>query len=69
MGEIDLATEHLSPVLPGISVVGASSDHTVLDVTDAQRPVAVGDEIELRCAYTAVSTGWSSVTTDRVVLT
>jgi predicted amino acid racemase len=68
MGEIDLAVEHIAPARPGITVVGASSDHAVVDVTGAEPPVQVGDELTFDCSYTAVSTGWSSVTPDKQVI-
>jgi predicted amino acid racemase len=68
LGEIDLSVADICPTRAGITMVGASSDHAVIDVTDAEPAVAVGDELEFRCAYTAVSTGWSSVTTDKIVL-
>jgi predicted amino acid racemase len=68
MGEIDLAMEHLTPARPDITLVGASSDHTVIDVTEADPPVQLGDEIEFACRYTAVSTGWSSIYPERVIL-
>jgi ornithine racemase len=67
MGEIDLAMEHVLPARPDISLVGASSDHTVIDVTDADPPVEVGDEVEFACRYTAISTGWSSIYPQKVV--
>ena len=52
---------------PDITLVGASSDHTVVDVTEADPPVQVSDEIEFACRYTAISTGWSSVYPERVI--
>jgi predicted amino acid racemase len=68
MGEIDVAMEHLTPARPDITLVGASSDHTVIDVTEADPPVQLGDEIEFACRYTAISTGWSSIYPERVIL-
>jgi ornithine racemase len=67
LGEIDVAMEHLTPARPDITLVGASSDHAVIDVTGADPPVQVGDEIEFACRYTAVSTGWSSIYPERVI--
>jgi len=67
VGEIDLQTDCLVPTRPGISYVGASSDHLVLDVTDAQPSVRLGDELEFNVLYPAVSTGWSSVNTTKVI--
>jgi ornithine racemase len=67
VGEIDLQTDCLVPTRPGISYVGASSDHLVLDVTDAEPPVCLGEELEFGVLYPAISTGWSSVNTTKVI--
>ena len=55
------------PARPGITYVGASSDHLVLDVTDARPPVRLGEELEFDVLYPAISTGWSSVNTTKVI--
>ena len=60
MGEIDLNVQWLTPTHPGVTVVGASSDHTVVDVTEADPPVEVGDELEFAADYVAVAVGWAS---------
>jgi hypothetical protein len=39
----------------------------VLDVTDADPPVRLGEELEFNVLYPAISTGWSSVNTTKVV--
>jgi predicted amino acid racemase len=67
MGEIDLSVSFLKPAHAGVSMVGASSDHTVVDVTDADPPVAMGDELEFDAEYTAIAVGWSSVCTTKIV--
>jgi len=67
VGEIDLRTSSLKPMRPGVTVVGASSDHLVLDVTDADPPVALGEELGFDTLYPAVSTGWASSCTTKVV--
>ena len=67
VGEIDLQTDCLVPTRPGISYVGASSDHLVLDVTEADPPVELGDELEFDVVYPAIATGWSSVNTTKVI--
>ena len=41
----------LMPEDPGITVVGDSSDHTVLDVTDSEREWRPGDTIRFRMYY------------------
>jgi ornithine racemase len=69
MGEIDLNVAWLSPMRPGVQLVGASSDHTVVDVTDADPAVQVGDELEFLADYVAVATGWASRCAHRAVVT
>ena len=68
LGDIDLDTASLTPLRPGVEMVGASSDHLVLDVTDARPPVRLGEELEFDTVYPAASTGWSSTVTTKVVL-
>ncbi len=68
LGEIDLDTASLKPLRTGVEVVGSSSDHLVLDVTEARPPVRLGEELEFDTLYPAVSTGWSSTVTTKVVL-
>jgi predicted amino acid racemase len=67
LGEIDLRTSSLKPLRPGVTLVGASSDHLVLDVTDATPPVALGEELVFDTIYPAVATGWASSCTTKVV--
>ena len=67
LGEIDLRTSSLKPLRSGVSVVGASSDHLVLDVTEADPPVRLGEEMAFDTLYPAVSTGWASSCTIKVV--
>jgi predicted amino acid racemase len=56
MGKQDLFVDALTPRRGGISIVAASSDHTVLDVTDAEPPIEVGDEVVFDMTYAAVAT-------------
>jgi len=68
MGETDLSVSFLTPTHPGVSIVSASSDHTVLDVTDAEPPVQLGDELRFAAAYTAVAYGWTNAATAHTVV-
>ncbi|RLP10078.1 alanine/ornithine racemase family PLP-dependent enzyme [Propionibacterium australiense] len=54
LGRQDVVPENLAPTDPGIIVLGASSDHLILDVTDAGTPVDVGDEIAFWPGYSAL---------------
>ena len=51
LGSQDIAdASDLIPLEEGISVVGCSSDHTIVDVTDA-RPLKSGDVLHCRVRY------------------
>jgi predicted amino acid racemase len=67
LGRQDLQIESLLPQQPGITILGASSDHLVLDVTDADPPVRLGDELTFRPLYGAIATGMASSTATQVV--
>lgn len=43
----------IEPVEEGIKVLGASSDHTILDIEDAGREIKVGDVIEFGIRYSS----------------
>ena len=55
LGRADVGDmETLRPTMPGVTVVGGSSDHCILDVTDAPQPVQVGDVLSFRLCYSHV---------------
>lgn len=54
LGRVDVDVEGLTPVRDGIEIVGASSDHTVVDVTAAETPVHPGDRLAFRLSYSAL---------------
>ena len=52
LGKVDYAfPEQLTVKDKGICIIGASSDHTILDVQDADRDIKVGDVIDLVPCY------------------
>ena len=51
LGKQDFDPETSVPVDPGVLILGASSDHLMLDVTDSEKHYSVGDKIELRLGY------------------
>ena len=53
-GKQDVAWAALTPVLTGALMIGASSDHLIVDVEDCGGQVKVGDWLEFRCGYMAV---------------
>lgn len=46
--------ESLIPREPGLTVVGGSSDHCIVDVEDCPRPLEVGDVVEFSLSYSHV---------------
>ncbi len=55
LGKLDVGYLELIEAEKGIKVVGASSDHTILDIEDAKRDLKVGDIIEFKLKYGAVA--------------
>ncbi len=60
IGREDVAAEGLTPVATGIEVLGASSDHLILDVTDAHPALQVGDKVAFRMSYAALLAAMTS---------
>ncbi len=54
VGREDVIVEGLEPVTTGIQVLGASSDHLVLDLTEADPQPEIGDLIDFRMSYGAM---------------
>jgi predicted amino acid racemase len=54
LGEQDVASDGLLPTEEGIEVLHASSDHTVLDVTECEREIKVGDKVYFKLKYNAL---------------
>jgi len=55
LGRIDTAVEGLTPRRDGVEIVGASSDHAVLDVTAARGSVRPGDSLAFELRYGALA--------------
>lgn len=54
-GKVDYGSEYeIFPLEKGIKVIGASSDHTILDVEDAERDLKVGDVLEFGIDYASL---------------
>lgn len=54
IGEQDVSSKDLVPVEEGISIIGASSDHLLLDVTDYEGDVPVGKTVSFKLGYRAL---------------
>ncbi|MDR7225110.1 alanine racemase [Aminobacter aminovorans] len=60
IGREDTMIEGLVPINPGVRVLGASSDHLVLDITEAEPPLVVGDRVSFHMNYGALLTAMTS---------
>lgn len=60
MGRQDVDEQTMWPIDAGIEIVGASSDHFVADVTEAERVFKAGDKIAFRLGYFATMRAFTS---------
>ncbi len=51
LGKQDVYVEGIFPLDPAMKILGASSDHTIIDITDSDTEIKVGDEIVLGLSY------------------
>lgn len=68
LGRQDVVVDGIEPELPGIQVLGGSSDHLILDVEDAAEPVKVGDELGFWPGYGALLALSTSPYVQKVVI-
>jgi predicted amino acid racemase len=54
VGRQDVAVDNLNPIDKNMEILGASSDHLIVDVTDAKEDLKVGDEIKFQVEYGAL---------------
>ena len=54
IGKADVPPEMIFPRKKGVEVLGASSDHTILDVTDCEYAVKLGDVLEFDLNYVSM---------------
>lgn len=51
IGKQDLATDSLKALDPGIQVVGGSSDHVIIDITDSEKDYEIGSVVSFTVGY------------------
>lgn len=68
IGRQDILLEGITPQDPGIMILGASSDHLILDVEDADARLAVGQEVSFSPNYGALLAASTSDYVTKVVL-
>jgi predicted amino acid racemase len=60
IGRQDIEIEGLIPDETGISILGASSDQLILDVTDCDRVYRVGDNVSFKLTYSGILSSMTS---------
>lgn len=60
LGRQDVDVETMWPVDEGAEIIGASSDHLIVDVTDVSHDYKVGETIKFRLGYFAVMRAFTS---------
>lgn len=68
LGEQDMYIAGLRSKRAGVTIVGASSDHLVVDVTEAEGPVRLGDELEFDPIYAAFATAMARRGVEKVMM-
>lgn len=54
VGRQDVDPDNLHPIDSKIDVLGASSDHLILDVTKSDTPYSVGDKVRFKLSYSSL---------------
>lgn len=54
IGRQDVKVDGMTPMLKGVKIIGASSDHLLCDVTESERELQIGSEISFKLNYGAM---------------
>lgn len=68
LGRQDVVVDGLTPEDDGMIVLGGSSDHLIVDVSDAHCPIHLGDEIAFYPTYGALLAAATSPYVEKVVV-
>ncbi len=60
LGRQDFDAETTTPCDPGVIILGASSDHLMLDITDSEKTYRVGDCVDLQLGYFSTMRAFTS---------
>lgn len=66
VGKQDVQFQHLIPEMSGIEIIGSSSDHLLIDLTDCKVDYKVGDKIGFRVTYGGLLSLCTSSYVDKV---
>lgn len=68
IGRQDVITDGLIPLDEGADILGASSDHLIIDVSDVARPLEVGSIMSFNVQYSALLTSMQSSYVHKIYL-
>lgn len=69
LGALDVGScEKLTPLDPGITILGASSDHLIIDIQDSERNYSLGDIVEFALSYQSMMHATLSPFIEKVVI-
>lgn len=54
IGRQDIDWQGMSPIDEGVIIVGASSDHLIIDITKSQKTYKLGDELNFKMSYSCL---------------
>lgn len=67
IGKQDIDMDSLTPVDPFITILGASSDHMILDVTKSNQKYNIGDKVEFLLTYGGLMSSSTSEYVEKII--
>lgn len=68
IGEQDMQAGGLKPMDKGVDILGSSSDHLLLDITDSEKKLCIGDYVSFTVDYGNLLRAMTSSYVEKVVL-
>lgn len=69
IGRQDIDISGLTPLLAGVEIEDGSSDHLIVDVSNAEKELKIGDSIKFEMSYSALLKASTSKYVDKVYIT
>lgn len=67
IGQQDIDLDGMTPIDEGIKILGASSDHLILDTTDSKWDYAIGDTVKFKLSYGGILRAMTSSYVDKEI--
>jgi len=67
VGVLDIDHQQIAPMTKGVSIIGASSDMMILDLSDNRNNLKVGDTVDFSMSYLAVLRAMNSEYVDKLI--